>query len=177
MQRRQRDETGSIWQALGTAAVLTVVVAFPALAQSALRLRPCRPPSSPSLSRQLRADSFEADRVHRSRCHGASVDADREARFHPGRDRLTRRRRRGSLRRAGYFDAGLAPGLRASGCGLRKVGLAGATFLSAFGFFASRLPCCLSPLPMIVHPAGMLSAAIADGRATLLCIRLCRRNM
>jgi hypothetical protein len=67
-------------------------------------------------------------------------------------DRTTRRRRRGSLRRAGYFDAGLAPGLRASGCGLRKVGLAGATFLSAFGFFASRLPCCLSPLPMIVHP-------------------------
>jgi hypothetical protein len=59
--------------------------------------------------------------------------------------------------RAGYFDGDLAPGFGASAWGLRKVELTGATFLSAFGFLASRLPRCLLPLPIIVHPTGILS--------------------
>ena len=63
-------------------------------------------------------------------------------------------------RRAGYFDGDFAPGLGASACGLRKVELTGASFLSAFGFLASRLPRCLLPLPMIVHPMVVLPAAM-----------------
>ena len=55
-----------------------------------------------------------------------------------------------------YFDSDFAPGFGASTCGLRKVELTGAIFLSAFGFLASRLPRCLLPLPMIVHPTGVL---------------------
>jgi hypothetical protein len=58
--------------------------------------------------------------------------------------------------RAGYFDGDFAPGFGASTCGLRKVELTGAIFLSAFGFLASRLPRCLLPLPMIVHPTVVL---------------------
>jgi hypothetical protein len=57
---------------------------------------------------------------------------------------------------AGYFDGDFAPGFGASTWGLRKVELTGATFLSAFGFLASRLPRCLLPLPMIVHPTVIL---------------------
>jgi hypothetical protein len=63
-------------------------------------------------------------------------------------------------RRAGYFDSDFAPGLGASACGLRKVELTGASFLLAFGFLASRLPRCLLPLPMIVHPMVVLPAAM-----------------
>jgi hypothetical protein len=54
--------------------------------------------------------------------------------------------------RARYFDGDFAPGLGPSACGLRKVEVLGASFLSAFGFLASRLPRCLLPLAMIVHP-------------------------
>jgi hypothetical protein len=57
---------------------------------------------------------------------------------------------------AGYLDGNFTPGFGASTCGLRKVELTGATFLSAFGFLASRLPRCLLPLPMIVHPTVVL---------------------
>ena len=56
----------------------------------------------------------------------------------------------------GYFDGDFAPGFGASTCGLRKVELTGAIFLSAFGFLASRLPRYLLPLPMIVHPTVVL---------------------
>ena len=75
-------------------------------------------------------------------------------RFHPPRFgvRLAGIHRSNFVCRAGYFDGDLAPGFGASAWGLRKAELAGATFLSAFGFLASRLPRCLLPLPIIVHP-------------------------
>jgi len=57
------------------------------------------------------------------------------------------------------YDGGFAPSLGASARGLRKVELTGATFLSAFGFLPSRLPRCLSPMPMIVHPTLVLHTA------------------
>ncbi len=63
-------------------------------------------------------------------------------------------------RHAGYFEGDFVPGLGASACGLRKVELTGASFLSAFGFLASRLPRCLLPLPMIVHPVAVWPAAM-----------------
>ena len=85
------------------------------------------------------------DAVHSSPTH---------APFHPRRFavRLAGFAGRISLGCAGYFDGDFAPGFGVSTCGLSKAELAGATFLSAFGFLASRLPRCLLPLPMIVHP-------------------------
>src|ERR1700733_13798454 len=80
--------------------------------------------------------------------------------FRSGEDRSTSgatcRIGRQILLAAGYLDGDFAPGFGASTCGLRKVELTGATFLSAFGFLASRLPRCLLPLPMIVHPTVVL---------------------
>lgn len=56
-----------------------------------------------------------------------------------------------------YFVGGFALSLLGSPCGRRNVEVAGAGFLSAFGFLASRLPCCLLPLPMIAPPVAVLS--------------------
>ncbi len=50
-----------------------------------------------------------------------------------------------------YLPGALGTGLRASACGFRNPALAGSTFLLALGFLASRLPRCLSPLPMVLH--------------------------
>jgi hypothetical protein len=47
--------------------------------------------------------------------------------------------------------------------------------MSAFGFLASRLPCCLLPLPMIVHPAVVPRAGSRRGSAARLAARLCQR--
>jgi hypothetical protein len=79
--------------------------------------------------------------------------------FRPGDDRSASPRLCRDWRillAAGYLDGDFAPGFGASTCGLRKVELTGATFLLAFGFLASRLPRCLLPLPMIVHPTVVL---------------------
>jgi hypothetical protein len=96
--------------------------------------------------------------------------------------RETARLARRSSGRVTYFDGGFAPGLGASACGLRKVEPAGVTFLSAFGFLASRLPRRLSPLPMVVLPATVRcsscgAAGCAGESGELRAARSCKRQM